>query len=55
LQKAGFFIDEFRYEDHFMGAKGFGQYVVLIAFRAEKYSVGPHIIDARAPEDVSID
>jgi len=51
LQKAGLFIDEFRYEDHFMGVPGFGQYVVLIAFKDAKYSTPPHIIDMRAPED----
>lgn len=53
LREAGMFIDEFRYENQFMGdgPKVFGQYLALIAFKDERYSTPPHIIDLRSPQD----
>ena len=52
LRKARMFVDEFRYECGFMGTGKFDQYAVLIAFKDEKYSIEPHIIDERHPEDI---
>ena len=51
LKNEKLFIDEFRYENIFMGEPGWSAYLAFIAFKDEKYSKAPHIIDRLAPED----
>jgi len=45
LTGLGVFIDEFRYEDTFMGKGKISQYLAMIGFKDEKYSIEPHIYD----------
>jgi SAM-dependent methyltransferase len=52
LKNAKIFINEFRYENIFMGGTGWCGEVALIGFKDEKYSLLPHILDPLAPQDM---